>query len=178
MRLPGGLGLAHPASPRKLSLGVVINKEHAAKYGKTPEEQLEGIIDNDPRLKRDCGAAAACTAVATYADYQLIPEMERTGWAAVGRLRSGSSIRCSPPGFAWRWSPPKSSSRRSPPPAELPRVEARVAAYVEWFRENLEAVAKPDPVFLRWPHLRAAKHRDALHEEISREHLQYHAAPR
>lgn len=68
-----------------LSVGVVLNKDDAAKFGTTPEERLEGIIAHDARL----GAAGAkrrrITEVATYTNYQLIATRGYgPGWVMTG----------------------------------------------------------------------------------------------
>jgi len=71
--------------PGKISVGAVVNREHAKKYGNTPEEQLEGIIDGTPELTKACVNRQRITPVATYANYQLISERGHgPGWVCVG----------------------------------------------------------------------------------------------
>lgn len=68
-----------------LSVGVVINKDDAAKFGSTPEERLEGIIANDPRLSAAGAQRRRITEVATYTNYQLIAERGYgRGWVMTG----------------------------------------------------------------------------------------------
>jgi flavin-dependent dehydrogenase len=85
MRLECGWGWRIPLPGPRLSIGVVINKDDAKRFGATPEEQLEAIIDNDPRLASECGARRRLTPVATFANYQLISERGvGANWATVG----------------------------------------------------------------------------------------------
>ena len=56
-----------------LSVGVVLNKDDAAKFGAMPEERLEGIINHDPLLAAAGRNRRRITEVATYTNYQLIP---------------------------------------------------------------------------------------------------------
>jgi flavin-dependent dehydrogenase len=68
-----------------LSVGVVVDKTHAAKYGKTPEEQLEAMIDQNPPLAEACGQRKRLTDVHTYTNYQLISDQGHgDGWVSVG----------------------------------------------------------------------------------------------
>jgi flavin-dependent dehydrogenase len=55
-----------------LSVGVVLNKDDAAKFGSTPEERLEGIIDHDPLLSKAGMNRRRVTEIATYTNYQLV----------------------------------------------------------------------------------------------------------
>jgi len=71
--------------PGRLSIGVVINKDDAKRFGSTPEEQLEGIIANDPRIARDCPNRRRVTDIATFANYQLISDYgSGENWTMVG----------------------------------------------------------------------------------------------
>lgn len=68
-----------------LSVGVVLNKDDAAKFGDTPEQRLEGIIDHDPLLSAAGRNRRRTTEVATYANYQLISTAGYgPGWTLVG----------------------------------------------------------------------------------------------
>ncbi|SKA99278.1 Dehydrogenase (flavoprotein) [Prosthecobacter debontii] len=68
-----------------LSIGVVFDKEHAKQYGKTPEEQLEAVIDQNKPLAEACMKRKRITPVTTYANYQLISEQAHgDGWVCVG----------------------------------------------------------------------------------------------
>jgi flavin-dependent dehydrogenase len=140
MRLQEGWGWRIPLPPNKLSIGVVINKEHAQKYGSTPEEQLEGIIDNDPRLRRDCGKRRRLTPVTTYANYQLISEVgSGPGWAAVGDSFGFVDPMLSPGLCMAMLSAEKLAAAIPGKGGSGPEVERKVDAYIAWFRKNLEA---------------------------------------
>ena len=68
-----------------LSVGVVLNKDDAAKFGNTPEERLEAIIDHDPLLAKDGMNRKRVSEIATYANYQLISTRGHgPGWVMSG----------------------------------------------------------------------------------------------
>jgi flavin-dependent dehydrogenase len=68
-----------------LSVGVVLNKDDAAKFGNTPEERLEGIINHDPLLSAAGLNRKRVTEIATYANYQLVSTLGHgPGWVMVG----------------------------------------------------------------------------------------------
>ncbi len=68
-----------------LSIGVVLNKDDAAKFGTTPEERLEGIINHDPRLAAAGVKRRRVTEVATYTNYQLVSTRGHgPGWVMTG----------------------------------------------------------------------------------------------
>ena len=68
-----------------LSVGVVLNKDDAAKFGATPEERLEGIINHDPRLAADGRNRGRLTDVMTYTNSQLISQRGHgPGWVMTG----------------------------------------------------------------------------------------------
>lgn len=68
-----------------LSIGVVFDKDHAKLYGRTPEEQLEAVIDQNKPLAEACPDRKRITPVTTYANYQLISEQGHgDGWVTVG----------------------------------------------------------------------------------------------
>jgi flavin-dependent dehydrogenase len=69
----------------RLSVGIVIGGEAAARLGRTPEERLSQAILGDPWLHAIVGGARRVTAVGTYANYQLISGRAwGPGWVAVG----------------------------------------------------------------------------------------------
>ncbi len=69
----------------RLSVGIVLNKDEAAKLGSTPEERLETAIRTDPALSAAARNARRLTGVATYSNYQLISERGHgANWAMVG----------------------------------------------------------------------------------------------
>jgi flavin-dependent dehydrogenase len=68
-----------------LSLGVVMNKDDAAHFGKTPEERLEGVINHDPLLAAAGRDRRRLTEVVTYTNYQLISKRGHgPGWVMTG----------------------------------------------------------------------------------------------
>ncbi len=68
-----------------LSIGIVLNKDDAAKFGNTPEERLEGIINHDPLLAKAGMNRKRVSEVATYANYQLVSTRGHgPGWVMVG----------------------------------------------------------------------------------------------
>ena len=69
----------------RLSIGIVLDPEAAARLGRTPEHRLDHAIASDPWLKSIASAARRVTAVATYSNYQLISRKGGgPGWVAVG----------------------------------------------------------------------------------------------
>lgn len=71
--------------PGRLSVGVVMNKDHAAEYGSTPEAQLEGVIEANPVLATACKGRRRVSPLATYANYQLISHRGcGANWVSVG----------------------------------------------------------------------------------------------
>ncbi len=68
-----------------LSVGAVLNKDDAAKFGNTPEERLEGIINNDPLLSAAGKNRKRVTEIATYTNYQLVSTRGHgSGWVMSG----------------------------------------------------------------------------------------------
>jgi flavin-dependent dehydrogenase len=69
----------------RLSIGVVLGQDDAARLGRAPEERLERAIMTDRWLSSIAGDARRVTSVATYANYQLISERGHgRGWVMVG----------------------------------------------------------------------------------------------
>jgi flavin-dependent dehydrogenase len=69
----------------RLSIGIVLGQDDAAKLGRTPEERLERAIATDPGLAFIVGSGRRVTDVATYANYQLISERGHgRGWVMIG----------------------------------------------------------------------------------------------
>jgi len=69
----------------RLSIGVVLGQDDAARLGRAPEERLERAIMTDRWLSSIAGDARRVTSVATYANYQLISERGYgRGWVMVG----------------------------------------------------------------------------------------------
>jgi flavin-dependent dehydrogenase len=71
--------------PGRLSVGVVINKDAAAKLGATPEERLEAAISRDALLSAAGPNRRRLTDIATYTNYQLVSSRGYgPGWAMSG----------------------------------------------------------------------------------------------
>ncbi|YCM46520.1 NAD(P)/FAD-dependent oxidoreductase [Verrucomicrobiaceae bacterium 227] len=69
----------------KLSVGIVIDKEHAKTLGDSPEERLENAIKREPLLREKGARARRVTGVMTYTNYQLISEQGHgKGWVMLG----------------------------------------------------------------------------------------------
>lgn len=69
----------------RLSIGIVLGQDDAARLGRTPEERLERAIAIDPGLTSIVGRGRRVTDVATYANYQLISERGHgNGWVMLG----------------------------------------------------------------------------------------------
>jgi flavin-dependent dehydrogenase len=83
-RLDGGWSWRIPLNDR-LSLGVVLNREAAARLGATPETRLAEAIAAHDALAATVAPARQVTGVATYSNYQLIATRGiGPGWAAIG----------------------------------------------------------------------------------------------
>lgn len=71
--------------PGRLSVGIVVNKEHARTLGATAEERLENAIRQEPLLAEKGARARRITPVMTYTNYQLLTERGHgPGWALAG----------------------------------------------------------------------------------------------
>lgn len=69
----------------RLSVGIVINKEHAKTLGATAEERLERAIREEPLLRDRAKKARRVSEVMTYTNYQLLSDRgSGPGWALVG----------------------------------------------------------------------------------------------
>ena len=69
----------------RLSIGIVLDQEDAARLGRSPEARLERAIAVDPWLASVAGDARRVTGVSTYSNYQLISERGHgRGWVMVG----------------------------------------------------------------------------------------------
>jgi flavin-dependent dehydrogenase len=69
----------------RLSIGIVLGQDDAAKLGRTPEERLERAIAADAGLTAILGRGRRVSEVATYANYQQISERGHgRGWVMIG----------------------------------------------------------------------------------------------
>ena len=83
-RLEDGWSWRIPLRER-LSVGVVMNKDAAAKLGATPEERLEAAIARDPRLSAAGKDRKRATEIFTYTNYQLVSTRGHgPGWVMSG----------------------------------------------------------------------------------------------
>ncbi len=69
----------------RLSVGIVIGQEDAARLGRTPEDRLQQAIATTPSLSRIVADGKRVTGIATYANYQLISQRGLgPGWVMAG----------------------------------------------------------------------------------------------
>lgn len=121
-----------------LSIGVVVDKEHAKKYGSTPEEQLEAMIAQNKPLADAGMKRRRITPVTTYANYQLISDQGHgEGWVSVGDAFGFVDPMLSP-GLCMAMT----SAEMLADAIVQNRPEQWDVAfhdYLAWFRENLKA---------------------------------------
>jgi flavin-dependent dehydrogenase len=71
--------------PGRLSVGIVVGKDHARSLGGTAEERLENAIRQEPMLSAKAQRARRVTPVMTYTNYQLLSERGYgPGWVLAG----------------------------------------------------------------------------------------------
>ncbi|MDZ4286996.1 MAG: NAD(P)/FAD-dependent oxidoreductase [Prosthecobacter sp.] len=71
--------------PGRLSVGIVVSKEHARTLGGTAEERLENAIRQEPILRDKGARARRVSPVMTYTNYQLLSERGHgPGWVLLG----------------------------------------------------------------------------------------------
>lgn len=71
--------------PGRLSVGIVVSKEHAKTLGATAEERLENALRQEPILAAKGSRARRVTPVMTYTNYQLLSERGHgPGWVLLG----------------------------------------------------------------------------------------------
>jgi flavin-dependent dehydrogenase len=71
--------------PGRLSVGIVVSKEHARTLGTTAEERLENAIRQEPLLAAKATRARRITPVMTYSNYQLLTlRGHGPGWVLCG----------------------------------------------------------------------------------------------
>jgi flavin-dependent dehydrogenase len=69
----------------RLSVGMVLGQEDAARLGRTPDERLHAAIATDTWLSGVVGGGKRVREVATYANYQLISQRGvGPGWVMIG----------------------------------------------------------------------------------------------
>lgn len=123
--------------PGKVSVGVVINKEHAKLYGNTAEEQLEGIIEASPILMSTCRERVRISPVTTYANYQLISHRGHgRNWTAVGDSFGFVDPMLSPGLCMAMVSAEKLAELITDEGGDW---ESKASGYIDWFRGELTA---------------------------------------
>jgi 2-polyprenyl-6-methoxyphenol hydroxylase-like FAD-dependent oxidoreductase len=71
--------------PGRVSVGMVLGSEHAAKFGATKEERYDNLLKQDSVLRKVAGDAKRLTPVMEYANYQLVTSrLVGDGWVLVG----------------------------------------------------------------------------------------------
>jgi len=135
----------------RLSVGIVIGHEDAARLGRTPEERLAGGISSNPWVSKILPDGKRVTGVATYSNYQLISERGLgPGWVMVGDTFGHVDPMLSPGVFLAMRSAemvadlltPVLDGRLAPTPANLASILApyppvQTAALAAW-RELIE----------------------------------------
>lgn len=121
-----------------LSIGVVVNKEHAKLYGSTAEEQLEAMIDQNKPLAEACPDRRRLTPVTTYTNYQLISDQGHgDGWVCVGDSFGFVDPMLSP-GLCMAMTSAEQLAdaiTQNRPDGWAPAFQD----YLDWFREQLKA---------------------------------------
>ncbi len=71
--------------PDRVSLGIVIPSEHAAKAGTTPEERYDNLLKQDSVLRVATAGSTRLTPVMEYTNYQLVSSrLVGDGWVLLG----------------------------------------------------------------------------------------------
>ena len=71
--------------PGRVSLGMVLGREHAQRFGATKEERYDNLRQHDSVLKNVVGGSKRITPVMEYTNYQLVSSrVVGDGWALVG----------------------------------------------------------------------------------------------
>lgn len=126
--------------PGRLSVGVVVNRDHAKKFGPTGEEQLEGLIENDRRLATATHGRRRVSPVATYANYQLISHRgSGRGWAMVGDAFGFVDPMLSPGLCMAMVSAEKLADTIPAEGGWKPALHEDLTTYWQWFRDQLAA---------------------------------------
>lgn len=71
--------------PGRVSLGMVLGREHAERFGATKEERYDNLLQQDSVLKKVAAGAKRITPVMEYTNYQLVSSRNiGENWALVG----------------------------------------------------------------------------------------------
>lgn len=135
-RLAAGWSWRIPLRDR-LSVGIVLGRDDAARLGGSPEERLIRAIGDDSLLRHSVDPATRVTGVLTYANYQQISERGHgPGWVMVGdafgfvdpMLSPGVFLAVSSAELVARVLAPFVEGRAAPTPEALERALAPCAA--------------------------------------------------
>jgi flavin-dependent dehydrogenase len=139
-RLEHGWSWRIPLPGPRLSIGVVLPKERAQRFGTTPEEQLEKAIAHDARLAAATAERRRVSSVATYANYQLISARgSGAGWAMVGDAFGFVDPMLSP-GLCMAMSSAERLAAAIPAHGgATPELDRALNLYWRWFRDQLTA---------------------------------------
>jgi flavin-dependent dehydrogenase len=130
---------------QRLSIGIVLGQDDAARLGRAPHERLERAIATDPWLSSVAGEARRVTDVATYSNYQLISTRGHgRGWVMLGDAFGFIDPMLSPGVFLALRSAelladalaPSLARRAAPSPSEM---DAALTAYGDRQRAMLSA---------------------------------------
>jgi len=71
--------------PGRISLGMIVDAKHLAKFGTTKEERYDNLLKQDSVLKTVASNAKRISPVMEYANYQLVSKrMFGDGWVLIG----------------------------------------------------------------------------------------------
>jgi flavin-dependent dehydrogenase len=144
-RVAGGWSWRIPLRDR-ISIGMVVRRETAARLGDTPVERLEAAIAATPELAATVRGATRVSDVATYSNYQLVTTRGvGRGWVAIGdafgfvdpMLSPGTSVALrSAEDLADVLSPAVRAAREGRP---VPSLDAGLADYATRTTDLLDA---------------------------------------
>lgn len=140
-RLRHGWSWRIPLNEGRLSIGVVMNKEHAREYGTNAEEVLDAVIRRDTRLARACADRVRVSPLATYTNYQLISRRGcGPGWVMAGDAFGFADPMLSP-GLAMAMLSAEKIADLVPPaaPPDMAPLQRGLEEYAAWFGNFLTA---------------------------------------
>lgn len=140
IRMKQGWAWKIPLPGSLLSIGIVVNRDYAKKFGATSEEQLENIISEEPRIAQDCGGRRRVSKVATFANYQLISHCGAgQNWAMVGDAFGFVDPMLSP-GLCMAMVSAEKLAGIIPTQAEgWRKLPASLAKYCQWYVRTLSS---------------------------------------
>lgn len=124
----------------RVSVGIVVDREHAAALGDTPEERLARAMATEPSLMVATRDAQRLTPVVTYSNYQLTTlRGHGPGWALVGDALGFVDPMLSPGVFMAMWSASRLAEALTPTIRERVAPGGALDAYTTEFRFRLDA---------------------------------------